>query len=547
MKRKTAALVALAVVAGLAVLSPAQAAPVPKGATWTQVWFPSGDGTMLHADVFLPADRRVNDHHPVILSIGPYFGTNALNGDPVVEDGPIARFADMVEGGNIFKRGYAYVQVDSRGFGGSDGCYDYGGRLEQLDATSAVEWAASQDWSNGRVGMWGKSYDAWTQVMALAHKPEGLKAAVVQSPIDDRYNIAFMNGVHWDAGWYATPALYGGYDLAPPSVNDSPPDEFLYPALGTATDPSCYLKHPVYSGAMYDRSDPYWQEGEISGKARQANIPILWSHGFNDANTKPNNFMNTWDGYRGEKRGWFGQWDHVRGNEHKLVGRDGFLDEAMAFFDHHLKGAPAPDYPANVEVQDGEGKWRTEAAWPPKDADYDLGQIKVKPGSYNDDASEDGAWTFTQPAPYDVRFAGTPILDVDVTTALPNANLIATIWDVPPKGEATFVARGAYLVEQAGRVTFELFPQDWVLRKGHRFGLLLASSESWFNPIPTGQPVTIDGGQLELPFLRYERTPNLKGGPAEAMKDTPHLDIGRAAIKENTKRADFPPKAKNRR
>ena len=353
------------------------------------------------------------------------------------------------EGGKIFKRGYAYVQVDSRGFGGSEGCYDYGGRLEQLDATSAVEWAASQEWSNGRVGMWGKSYDAWTQVMALAHKPEGLEAAVVQSPIDDRYNIAFMNGVHWDAGWYATPALYGGYDLAPPSVNDSPPDEFLYPAKGTATDQSCYAKHPIYSGAMYDRSDPYWQDGEISGKARQANIPILWSHGFNDANTKPNNFMNTWDGYRGEKRGWFGQWDHVRGNEVEFVGRDGFLDEAMAFFDHHLKGAPAPKYPANVEVQDGEGRWRTEAAWPPRDADYDLGKIPVKPGSYPDDGSENGAWTFTQTAPYDVRFAGTPVLDVDVSTTLPNANLIATIWDVPPKGEATFV-RTRRLPRRAG-------------------------------------------------------------------------------------------------
>src|SRR5687767_10752056 len=114
------ALLASALVAPTA----ARADEVPKDATWHEVFFPSEDGTMLHADVFLPKDRRVNDQHPVILSIGPYFGTGGLNGDPAVEEGPIMRFADMVFGGEIFERGYAYVQVDSRGYGGSEGCYD---------------------------------------------------------------------------------------------------------------------------------------------------------------------------------------------------------------------------------------------------------------------------------------------------------------------------------------------------------------------------------------------------------------------------------------
>lgn len=183
--RKITLTVCLVLLAGLVVTPvPAVADEVPKDATWSQVFFPSEDGTMLHADVFLPKDRRVNDQHPVILSIGPYFGTNALNGSPGTESGPIMRFADMVLGGNIFERGYAYVQVDSRGYGGSEGCYDYGGEGEQMDAASAVEWAARQPWSNGRVGMWGKSYDAWTQVMALANRPSGLEAAVVQSDHD---------------------------------------------------------------------------------------------------------------------------------------------------------------------------------------------------------------------------------------------------------------------------------------------------------------------------------------------------------------------------
>ncbi|MFP5299055.1 MAG: CocE/NonD family hydrolase, partial [Actinomycetota bacterium] len=282
MRRVSLVLSLALLIAPVAFERSAGADPVPEDAVWEQVWFPSGDGTMLHADVFLPKDRRVNDQHPVILSIGPYFGTNALNGSVGTEEGPIMRFADMVEGGRIFERGYAYVQVDSRGYGGSDGCYDYGGAGEQMDAVAAIEWAASQPWSNGNVGLWGKSYDAWTQVMALAHKPEGLKAAVVQSPIDDGYKIAFMNGVHYSAGWYLTPALYGAYDLAPASLNDSPPEEFLYPAKGTLTNPSCYAVHPAMSNTMFERDAAYWREREISGKARRANVPIMWSHGFND-------------------------------------------------------------------------------------------------------------------------------------------------------------------------------------------------------------------------------------------------------------------------
>ena len=538
--------------AGLVAPSPAVADEVPKDATWHQVWFPSDDGTMLHADVFLPKARRANDQHPVILSIGPYFGTNGLNGSPGTESGPIMRFADMVEGGRIFERGYAYVQVDSRGYGASGGCYDYGGKGEQMDAVAAVEWAARQSWSNGNVGMWGKSYDAWTQVMALANKPSGLKAAVVQSPIDDGYKIAFMNGIHYDSGWYATPALYGAYDLAPPSAQDSPPEEFLYPALGTATDPSCYAEHPVFSNSMYQRDVPYWQERDISGQARLSNVPILWSHGFLDANTKPDNFMDTWEGYRGWHRGWFGQYDHVRGNEVEFVGRDGFLDESMSFFDHFLAGKPLPKYPGRVEVQDGEGKWRSESAWPPVDADYERGSLKIRKGEYTDDGDNsasqgNGSWTFTQKAPHDIRFAGNAVVDVKVETVVPNQNLVALLYDFDGKGRGKLITRGAYLLETSGRAAFELYPQDWILRQGHRFGILLSSNDSsWFNPIPTGAPVTITGGKVELPFLRWLRTPNLTGKAADAQGGVPQLSIDAKTIKARTATADLPPALKRR-
>ena len=42
------------------------------------------------------------------------------------------------------ERGYTFVMVDLRGFGGSSGCLDWAGPGEQSDVVNAVKWAASQ-------------------------------------------------------------------------------------------------------------------------------------------------------------------------------------------------------------------------------------------------------------------------------------------------------------------------------------------------------------------------------------------------------------------
>ena len=528
--------------ASLAVSAPAAAAPVPEGATWHQEWFPSEDGTMLRADVLLPADRADGDRHPVILSIGPYFGRNALNMG-VGEDGPVDRFGDMVEGGHIFERGYAYVQVDSRGYGGSDGCNDFGGRGEQMDTEAAVNWAASQDWSNGRVGMWGKSYDAWTQVMALAENPVGLKAAVIQSPLIEAYRGMFMNGVHYDAGWYATPSLYTGYDLAPSTPGDPAPEEYLYPAKGTATNPDCYAEKTAMT-AVPEYDIPYWQERNIVNLAGRSDVPVLWSHGMNDVNTKPSNFMPVWTRLEGPKRAWFGQWDHVRGNEANLVGRDGFLDEAMDWFDHFLKGEPLVEHPG-TEIQDVTGQWRTEKAWPPEDGVR--AAFPLQTGSYPDDMGSsasnpsDGVWTVTPPAPHDLRYAGEPELTVEVETQVPFANLIAVLYDIAPDGTAHMISRGAYRLPGNGEVGFVLYPQDGILEEGHRLGLHISGDDSHFQPTWTQTDVTVTGGSLSLPFLTYERVYDLEGGPARAMTGVPQASVDQGTIEAAEVDFDFPP------
>ncbi|MDQ4005338.1 MAG: CocE/NonD family hydrolase [Actinomycetota bacterium] len=529
------------------------AAPVPEGATWEQVWFPSQDGTQLRADVLLPADRAETDRHPVILAIGPYFGRNALNDDPGAT-GPVDRFGDMVKGGKIFENGYAYVQVDSRGYGGSEGCNDFGGAGEQMDTEAAVTWAAEQPWSNGRVGMWGKSYDGWTQVMALAENPAPLEAVVIQSPLIETYRGMFMNGVHWDEGWYATPSLYSAYDLAPSTPGDPAPEEYLYPAKGTLTDPACIPEKTAFT-ATYDHDLPYWQERDIIAEAGRSDIPTLWSHGFNDVNTKPTNFLPVWSELNdGPKRAWFGQYAHDRGNEVEKVGRDGFLAEAMDWFDHFLKGEPLVSHPA-IEVQDTTGSWRTEQAWPPVDVTY--GSLELRDGSYTDNNSfsagssnqnnptagpGNALWSITQPAPYDLRFGGEPILSATVDTQVPNANLAAVLYDVAPDGTARRITRGAYLLEQEGEVSFELMPQDAIIPQGHRVGVAIAGSDSSiFLPTNTQTSVTVSEASIALPFLRYQRVYNLDGGPARAQSSVEQRRLTPEQIEAVAVTVEFPP------
>src|SRR6202035_3421190 len=100
---------------------------------------------------------------------------------------PSNRFQDFLDGTQLIKHGYSYVMVDLRGYGGSTGCQDWAGPGEQADVKAAVQWAAGQPWSAGKVGMYGKSYDAVTGLIGEANQPSGLKAIVSQEPVYDLY------------------------------------------------------------------------------------------------------------------------------------------------------------------------------------------------------------------------------------------------------------------------------------------------------------------------------------------------------------------------
>src|SRR4051794_9361479 len=362
-------------VAALALSAPAKADPPPPGSTWSQASITEADGTRLHADVLRPSSLPANARTPVILSIGPYFNHSGQTGPlgpaegtpytPTGDAGPSARFYDFINGAKVFERGYTWVQVDLRGFGGSSGCLDWAGPGEQADVKAAVQWAAAQPWSTGKVGMYGKSYDGVTGLIGIAQQPQGLSAVVSQEPVYDLYRYLYSNRVRFSNS-LLTPALYDAIAATPGATGDT-----LAYNLNSLNSPDCLALNWL-SQQSDDHGASYWRDRDLIAATHGKSTPLFLTQGFIEDNTKPDGTWDLYNGLTGPKRAWFGMWDHVRGNDtdasgRLLMGRHGWFDEVMRFFDRYVKGAQVADDPP-VAVESSDGTWRAEDAWPPADS-----------------------------------------------------------------------------------------------------------------------------------------------------------------------------------
>src|SRR4051812_15003184 len=434
--------------AGLAVapsLASASGVAYPA-ADWTEASITEADGTVLHADVLRPKGYKDTDKTPVIISIGPYFnhsGQTSAAGpventpyDPVGPNaGPSERFQDFVDGAKLFTRTdgpkYTFVMVDLRGFGGSTGCLDWGGPGEQADVAEAVKWAATQKWSTGSVGTYGKSYDGMTGLIATALHPAGLKAVVAGEPVYDDYRYLYGDGIRRE-NWAATPALYDAIESTPGPLADTPTDP-TYNANGAQDNvqrPGCVAGNWVDQAGNDDHYSAYWRARNIITMEKGSTIPLFLTQGLTENNTAPDGtaeFLQARDP-SAPTRGWMGPWQHVRGNDKdgaKLaMGRAGWFDEVMRWYDKYLKGSdPAIQDPPFAIQSVTTGKWRPELQWPPADATNYTSDLRS--GTYTDNAqstatggsgSSTGVWTVSQPLPYDVHTAGAGTITVDVSS-----------------------------------------------------------------------------------------------------------------------------------
>ena len=351
----------------------------------SEVWETGPSVSSVHLSYWLPSNTIDDQKVPVIAVISPYFSY----GQPGDESGA----TNVVGSGrgefifdNFIPHGYAFAQVSVFGTELSTGCFDYRGLGEGLGIHHAVEWLGSQEWSNGNVGLYGKSYEGATQWEAAAMGSGFLKTIVPISGTTALHPLLYKNGsaearsqvMHMN--YFSSTVDYDEDDL-----DNVCPDI----AEGLFAGPVTYV-----GGEMDPYMQNYYDDRSHIDKAFQNwNGSIYWVQGMQDWNVDPHQVfggppgINWYQDYIDggfEVRGILGQWGHHYPDQvsshdgvssgNGLEARDNmtrwdWAQDLFEWFEYYLKGiGPKPEQIAQIQRSDGQ--WRIEETWPPSDIEW---------------------------------------------------------------------------------------------------------------------------------------------------------------------------------
>ncbi len=455
---------------------------------------------------------------PVVADAGPYYASTRgvpeaqTEGDSIAEE-PAHRLGGfLIE--NLVPHGYAVAQVSVFGTGDSGHCMDLMGEAEQAGLDAAVTWLGTQPWSNGRVGLTGRSYDGSTPWEAAMFGNPHLSTIVPISGLTSQYDLMYHNGSAESRG---PGVLYGLYAAMTIDGDASDSQQALCPDYLAGAPEG--LKATLAGDPS--PADPYWSERIFLDRAL-ANYDgsIYLIHGLQDWNVDPHMAFpayNLFEANGNEVKALLGQWNHMypdRPGEHVTTGegrgheaypesvRYDWAQDLLEWFDYTLKQTgPKPDL--HVEVQDNQGGWRVEPTWPPAGV---LTPVQI-PGS-----GTTSAVTAAQGVDYDlgplsdadVRFAGLMHLEQWVIPTGAGGQLYAELVDLDDGGlhlgHAILDLRYAdggrspdpVVPGMAMKVRLEFEPLDVLLPAGHRLGLRYAATgEDYVSPT-VADPVLLD-------------------------------------------------------
>ncbi|WP_410623662.1 CocE/NonD family hydrolase [Amycolatopsis sp. cmx-8-4] len=328
----------------------------------TDVKIPLRDGSFVYADVFRPDDDEL---HPVVMNKGFYgksfYHECICNDDDALKkeqledrffsgnpDGLQDENHESVDSAAWVPHGYVCIRVDARGVCKSPGLQSPLSVQEAEDYYDAIEWAGTQPWSNGNVGLWGMSYLAMTQHNVASLRPPHLKAMIALGTDADPYNETLYNGGIFGEGfwnwWWQT---WSGKNFC----GRRRETDWMARVLATPfNDPAAYGPR----GSIFIRPElekataPVWIVGPQTGTAIHqlgSSETYLRSTG---AQARKFDFVDAW-------------FSHCY--------KDSTVAEHMRFFDHWLKGADngvMAEAPVRVQVRTGNAAYyvREEAEWP---------------------------------------------------------------------------------------------------------------------------------------------------------------------------------------
>jgi putative CocE/NonD family hydrolase len=495
-------------------------------------WIMMSDGTRLAARLWLPEEDRAL---PAILEYIPYRKRDFMRR----RDESIHRW--------FAANGYVALRVDMRGSGESDGVlHDEYLAQEQDDALEVIEWIARQPWCCGQVGMMGKSWGAYSALQVAARRPPALKAIIAVMGTDDR----FAECIHYSGGCLLNDNFWWGCIMQ--VFNARPPDPQIVGERWRAMWlerleaerfwPQLWLEHQTL--------DEYWKHGSVGFDYASITCPVWFWGGWADLYRDTPLRLATH--LRVPHKVTMGPWAHLYPHEATPHPAAGFLQEAVRWWDHWLKGKDdglmqepplrfymmdsTPPAPFHAERA---GRWIAEQQWPSPYvhartfavnpdglherageqmalvlrsaqstglAAADWGSFGV-PGDIPGDQRLDSAGSLefdTGPLMQSLEVLGNVQARLEVAADRASALVAVRLIDVAADGSATLVARGflnltqrdgreapAPLVPgQRYRVSVQLHGTAYAFATGHRIRLAI-SSAYWPIIWPSPAPVTL--------------------------------------------------------
>ncbi len=237
----------------------------------------TSDGVRLDADIYQP--DRPNEQFPVLLMRQPYGRAIAST---VVYAHPSWYAA----------RGYLVVVQDVRGTGTSQGDFQLF-ETEVEDGFETVNWAANLPGSNGKVGMYGFSYQGMTQLYAALRKPPALKVICPAMLAYDLYaDWAYEGGafclqgnLSWAIQLAAIKAKVRGEAKQYQELYAAARNLPLYDPIPASPQILSELAPDSFYHTWLDRSDPedpYWQKLSPKYFIDKIDLPMLHIGGWFD-------------------------------------------------------------------------------------------------------------------------------------------------------------------------------------------------------------------------------------------------------------------------
>lgn len=507
------------------------------------------DGCRLSARVWMPLQAQ-HEPMPVILEHLPYRK----------RDGTIVR--DQFTHPWFAGHGYVCIRTDMRGNGESEGLMDDEYSPQELsDAKEVIEWAASQPWCNGNVGMIGISWGGFNGLQLAYLQPEALKAIVTVCSTVDRYagDIHYKGGclLGENFGWATNMLSYSSRPPDPLIVGDNKWLTLWQQRLDNIQfDLSTWLNH--------QHRDDYWKHGSVCEDYSRIKAAVLTVGGWHDGyrNTIAHLVENLDAPVKGIVGPWIHKYPHYAGPAPAI----GFLQECKRWWDKYLKGADnnidqEPAY--RVYQMDSiapqrwvdarPGHWIAEEQWPSDrittvnyylarenqlaaadmaaqkkidetiDSPQDCGAAAGEyfPFAFSDELPDEQSYDdersvcFTSNTlnhGYDI--VGAPVMSLSLTPDSTNAHITVRLLDIRPDGQSALITYGmlnlthihshehpnALLPNQSIDFQLTLDHIAYRIPSGHKLRVAL-SNANWPSiwPSPTRNTLKLTAGGLSLP------------------------------------------------